>query len=349
MFGVRALLLGLAVAALTGAPALACGVMVSEEGSAELEGFEALLSWADDEETLLVVVRYASPEDEFAWMMPFPAPPQVDEGTIEPIVAAREISTPPPPEPEGDGEGAGAPPQVGVDVIDREIVGDLEFVTLGGERANELARWMRRHGFAFHDTQEATVQGYLDEGWVVVAARVLPGAPAEGEMVPVRFRFDTEEPVYPLRVAGSSHNDVLPMELYVVTPFRPESEAYAETIVRPADGVFAEARDRLELRYSAPLTQDERASLRSPGVRPKAGAWLTRYEAIWRPETLEADLVLRSAPVQEAVAFAEEEEGGGRGSLATTIAIAVASAVILVGIAVVSRRRAGRRPVGGPV
>ena len=345
----RALVFGVGVAVLSAAPALACGVMVSEEGTAELAGFEALLSWSDGGETLLVAVRYASPEDEFAWMMPFPEPPQVEEGTLEPILAAREISTPPPPEPEGDGEGAGAPPPVGVDVIDREVVGDLELVTLGSERAAELQRWMRSHGFAFHDTQEETVQAYLDEGWVIVAARVLPGAPPEGEMVPVRFRFDAEEPVYPLRVAGSSHADELPMELYVVTPFRPESETFAETVVRPREGSFPDARDRLEGRYSAPLTQDERARLRSPGVRPKRGAWLTRYEAAWRPETLDADLVLRSSPVQEAVDFTVAEEADDRGSLATTIAIAAAAAVILVAVAVVSRLRAGRRPQGGPV
>jgi hypothetical protein len=333
---VRALVLGLGVAVSTAGPALACGVMISEEGSAELDGFEALLSWEDDQETMLVAVRYTSAEDEFAWMMPFPAAPEVDEGTIDPILAARDISTPPLPPSDGDGAGA---PQAGVDVIDREVVGDLEFVTLGGEQAAELQRWMRREGFAFHDTQEAAVQEYLDQEWVIVAARVLPGAPAEGEMVPVRFRFDAEEPVYPLRVAGSSHSDALPMELYVVTPFRPESETYDETIVRPDDGAFPEAADRLEIRYSAPLTQDERSRLRSPGIRPKAGAWLTRYEATWRPETLGLDLVLRSSPVQEPVAFDEGEEEDGLSPVAMIAIAAAAALVLLLLIVVISRRR----------
>src|SRR5688572_5725718 len=173
-------------------------------------------------------------------MVPFPAVPEVDEGTTDPITIAREISTPP--LPPSDGEGGGAP-QVGVGVEGREIVGDLEFVTLSGERASEIQRWMRRHDFAFHDTQESVVQSYLDDGWFIVAARVRPGAPSEGAMTPVRFEFDSEEPVYPLRVAGSSHATAIPMELYVVTPYRPASETYQEEQVEPIDGVFAEPED----------------------------------------------------------------------------------------------------------
>jgi hypothetical protein len=89
------------------------------------------------------------------------------------------------------------------------------------------------------------------------------------------------------------------MTLFVITGDRPVSATHDETVVGPdRDGDFPAAESRLELRYTAPLDRLEASSL---GVTP--GTWLTRYEALWAPPDLTADLVVEPAADQSAVGF----------------------------------------------
>lgn len=192
---------------------------------------------------------------------------------------------------------------------------------------------------------QPAVQSYLDRGWVLVAARALPGAEASGALTPVRFRFRTSEPLYPLALAGSGHESLrLPMTLFVITGDRPVSATYHETVVRPdLDGHFPTAKSRLELRYTAPLDRRDATSL---GVTP--GTWLTRYGALWAPPDLTADLVLDPATDQSAVGFGwllEEYASARRGVYLARAALIAAPVLLasLVGWWLVVRRRRRRR------
>jgi hypothetical protein len=204
---------------------------------------------------------------------------------------------------------------------------------------------MTEHRFAFHDRQQPAVQSYLDRGWVLVAARALPGAEASGALTPVRFRFRTSEPLYPLALAGSGHESLrLPMTLFVITGDRPVSATYHETVVRPdRDGDFPAAGNRLELRYTAPLDRLDATSL---GVTP--GTWLTRYEAMWEPPDLTDDLVLEPAADQSAVGFGwllEEYASARRGVYLARGALIAAPILLASGVGgwLVVRRRRRRR------
>jgi hypothetical protein len=349
------------VAALgTALPALACGGVVSSTGAAEMGGFEAFLEHDGTTEDLLVAVAYQGADDPegFAWLMPFPEAPEVTEGDLGPIEAAGALTEPPQredhvpemiPTDEGDGFAVGEAPGGGADVLDRTRVGDLEFVTLGAGQAAEITEWMSDHGFAFHDEQEPAIQAYLDRGWVLVAARVAPGAaPDVGALTPVRFRFASPEPVYPLALAGSSHQDLaLSMELFVVTPDRVHSATYPESVVRPDDqGDFPAPQSRLELRYAAPLSPAEASSVEGP-----AGSWLARYEAAWAPADLTEELVLERSPDQAAVDYRDllDEYASARRWVYVARAGLIGVPVLLIGGVVwLVVRRSRRRAVSPP-
>ncbi|HLQ61513.1 MAG TPA: DUF2330 domain-containing protein [Candidatus Acidoferrales bacterium] len=288
-----------------GAPAgaEACGALVSRDGSAELNSFTALLAWEAGNEELLVTIAYQS-NQEFGWLLPLPAAPVVTAGNSVGLRRALVISTPPAPPHHGFGFGAAAPP--GPTELGRATVGGYELVTLGGGDAQSVGHWLTDHGFAFHDRQAAAVQSYLDRHWVLEAARVAPGALAgPAQLTPVHLSFRTPEPVYPLLIAGSGHATAIPMTLLVVTPFRPRSTTFAQTVVKPdAYGQFPAAGDRLELRYSAPLDADERTTVMA-SVHVAAGSWLTRYQASWSPATLSSDLILDVDPSQSRVDFSD--------------------------------------------
>lgn len=328
---------------------LACGGMVSESGGAELTGFEALLRWDGSTEELLVSVAFEAADPEFGWLMPLPSAPEVEEGDPAPIEAAFEITQPPQAPPEDDGEGAGAPVvggEPGVDVIGRDTVGGLRFVTLGGERAAEVARWMRKHGFAFHDRQAPVMQGYLDRGWVIVAARVAPGEEPASSLTPVLFSFAADRPTYPLAMAGAGHrNQDLDMTLFVLSPFRPASTTYPETLVRPdPETGFPSPGRRLELRYSAPLRGN------APRLDASAGTWLTRYEASFDVPALTDDLVLVRAEEQAPLDYSDLADESVAWLSWVLIPLALVLLAIWISMRMARRRRvaeAARMPGSG--
>jgi hypothetical protein len=327
--------------------------MVSDEGQAELTGFEALLRWDGSTEEIQVSVAYTSADPEFAWLMPLPSAPEVQEGDSALIDEAFAITEPPEPE-TGDDEGAGAPPAVGgapgVDVIGRDTVGGLRFVTLGGQGAAEVSRWMKKHGFGFHDRQEPVLQDYLDREWVVVAARVAPGQKLTAALVPVWFTFPSDEPVYPLAMAGAGHQGLdLRTTLFVLTPFRPASTTYRERVVAPSpeDG-FGPPGGRLELRYSAPLGDQAERMAATPDT------WLTRYEAEFPVQTLREDLILAPASTQTPIDYSDlGDDGAGILFWVTRVGVVVIAAVLAIWISLgFARRRrsseAPRMPGSGP-
>lgn len=327
--------------------ALACGGMVSESGGAELIGFEALLRWEGDREELVVSVGYTSGDPEFAWLMPLPSAPKVSEAGDDLITEAFRITEPPQLEAEeSEDDTATAPPVAGgapgVEVIDRQTVGALRFVTLGGESASEVTRWMRRHRFAFHDRQQPVLQDYLDRGWVVVAARGLQGDPGTASLVPVRFRFRADEPVYPLALAGTGHEEQnLDVSLFVLSPFRPTATTFEERIVRPNDtGDFPAPGNQLELRYSAPLGEG-----RADRMQATPGTWLTRYEASLVTTDLTTDLVFARSPSQTAIDYSNlTGDGSGSWILWTAIGIVLFVFAVWISLGMARRRRAEEAP-----
>jgi len=300
------------VIALSPQAALACGAMVSESGQAEMLGFEAMLRWDGATEELLVSVDFQSKDPTFAWLMPLPAAPEIEEADLKPIERALEISEPP--DLSGvvpellPGQEESAPPAVGgaqIDVLGSTRIGGLRFVTLSGKHAQDVAKWMRKHGFAFVDTQEPVLQGYLDRGWIVVAARIASGAEGfvSGSVLPVRFTFPSPEPTYPLAMTGSSHLGLgLGMRLFVLSPFRPTSSTYKERIIEPEpDGHFALFNQGgLELRYSAPLGKEASKLEAAPQT------WLTWYESSGMSvNRLTQDLVFARAADQTPIDYSD--------------------------------------------
>ena len=336
------------VALLTLSPqaALACGAMVSDKGQAELTGFEALLRWDGSTEELLVSVDFQTADSAFGWLMPLPAAPEIVEGNLAPIERAFRISEPPIEVDDADGEGSGAPPAVGgapgVDVLGRDTVGGLRFVTLGAKGAADAARWMKKHGFAFQDRQEPVLQDYLDKGWVVVAARVAPGGEPAASLVPVSFEFAASEPAYPLAMAGAGHSELgLEMTLFVLSPFRPTSTTYPEVVVEPdPSSGFGAPGPRLELRYSAPL------GARAGRMDATPETWLTRYEANLPLQMLNQDLILTEAAEQTPIDHSDLGDDAVVLFWVTRIGVVIVAAVLAIWISLglARRRRSSEAP-----
>ena len=327
-----AALASLGALGLTASPAVACGGLVSPNGSAEMGGFSALISFDGAKEDLIAGVLYQNAHsDGFGWLMPLPSAPQITPGDPSGLTAAQAITEPPHPSALHVG-GAGAPgSSQGVTELGRTTVQGLEFVTLAAGDTAALATWMTTHGFVFHDRQQTSVQGYLDRHWVVVVARAAPGtAPANG-VIWVRMQFTSANLTYPMAIAGANHPGTLSTTVFVVTPYRPQSQGLAQEVQRPDDnGYFASPGSRLELRYSAQL-QGADATRLSASVSVPQSPWLTRYDSLWNDTDLATDLVLTRSPDQSPIDYAALQNKLDRDQATTRLIIAA----LIIGFIVV--------------
>ena len=279
--------------------ALACGTLVSEDGSAELGDLSALLVFDGTAERLVVTIDYSGASDGsgFAWLMPFPSSPEIAEADDSVIRDAVALTQPP--------ERSDHVPSVvpllcacGADTedggstsVERTLVGDLEFSTLSSSSISDVERYLNRNGYAWHDRQREVVAGYLSRGWDLVAAKVRDGVVPAGTLASVSFDFAADEAVYPLAMAGSDHaGEPVGMSLVAVTPGRARSTTLPLDIAREDDDYVA-ADDGIELWYSAPATNAEANALGIEG-----DLWVSRIEASLAPEELEQDLVLAADP-----------------------------------------------------
>ena len=96
-----------------------------------------------------------------------------------------------------DAAGGGA-----VEVVGEQDLGPLRIVTLRGDDAAAVGQFLEREGFPVPDGLEPLAQEYLDQGWLLVAARLrAKDGEALQRLQPLVIRFASDEVVYPLRMS----------------------------------------------------------------------------------------------------------------------------------------------------
>ena len=110
-----------------------------------------------------------------------------------------------------------------VSVIDRKSVGIYDTVTLKSLDGQALFDWLKRNGFATPTNFIPAIRAYAQEGWYFVASKIRLDAPMQdaANPHPLSLKFQTERPVYPLRLTGID-NEPCRIELFVFGPDRAE-------------------------------------------------------------------------------------------------------------------------------
>jgi len=263
---------------------------------------EAFIAYDPDTRTEDLVLRVGFQGDrrDFAWIVPVPSLPVLEEADVffftqcrlltRPIYRQRD---------EGLGCRSTRPGNdvapAGVEIYDEQRVGIYQTLTLGASEADALADSLERWGY-LHDRNRretrAALQTYIDRAWYFVAMRVdstsLPFRPPGyiwyGYLQPIRLTFASDEIVYPMRISAISSREEVGLTMYVCAPHRMEFPGAAleyANCFSPAE--LAEARD------DCPL----------PAAFLDEGRFLTRLHAVFRPSTMGEDLVLRPAASDE--------------------------------------------------
>jgi hypothetical protein len=178
---------------------------------------------------------------DFAWIIPVPALPEIDTENGElfrdcyyltkPINARRDESW-------GCDEydsrvgGVMNPGDGGVTIYDEEQVGIYNTITVGATEAGQLSDSLTVWGY-LHETNrtaiEEALQYYIDKEpvWYFVAIQidssevVMPNEPYwTGAIEPVSFTFDSETPIYPMRISAISAPQTTELLLYISADHR---------------------------------------------------------------------------------------------------------------------------------
>jgi hypothetical protein len=172
-----------------------------------------------------IQIQYEGEAEEFAWIIPVTAVPEVLvgsqalfdnmlQGTVPTFVQRTDTVG----DCNGGGFGFGCSADAagdggywepyaetggnedgGPDILDRGFAGAFEYVTLTGDSVDEVVTWLEMAGYAQDEDAPPILEEYLQEDFVFVAVKLRSGADVE-EIHPLAIRYPGVEPCIPIRL-----------------------------------------------------------------------------------------------------------------------------------------------------
>ena len=224
-----------------------------EEFAVSQQAEQIIFEYEDGVVTAHVLIQYAGAPESFAWIVPVPAVPELElsalgafgllEKLTAPAVGADIENICPQPEwacryheaiycgdvfgggddsadfvdsgassSDADDPGGGGTP--GVDIIDRQTVGDYDTVIFDAGDTAAAVRWLQQEGFIVNETMAPYMQPYADMDMLFVAAKLLPGADATA-IKPLMMRFPAAAPMVPLVLTAVAAEPHLTVTTYI--------------------------------------------------------------------------------------------------------------------------------------
>jgi hypothetical protein len=174
---------------------------------------KALLVFDHGVEDLVLEVKYEGASEDFGWIVPLPSRPEMTPDRPELFEELSKL-TQSPRHARGDlvaGATRGMSSELsGVSVLEHRRVGVYDATVLAAGRGDALSAWLAKHGFHVAAGGARVLDGYARRGWVFTALRIHPAerdsslvqSLAAGTIQPLRFRFRSTEPVYPLAISA---------------------------------------------------------------------------------------------------------------------------------------------------
>lgn len=171
-------------------------------------------------ETMVLQVSFRGNAKDFAWIVPTPSKPEIEESSDNLFSSLEELTT------ENYHILESAPMELGmgsikdtakVSVIETKRVGIFKIDVLAANDAEALARWLSDHQYQFPEKQAYILENYIDNDWYFTAIKVDAGLVEEdiiserlktGHATPIKFVFKSEKIVYPLEISSVGINEI---------------------------------------------------------------------------------------------------------------------------------------------
>lgn len=237
--------------------ALACGGLFCNSAQpVDQVGERILFALVDDKIEVHVQISYEGPAEEFSWIVPVPAEPELMVSTDD-IFQRLGMSTAPLYQPviedlgecnsgvvtgqsapnvdmaASDGGGGQAPfeaPEATVTVVQELQVGPYDAQILTANDAGVLVQWLEEHDYDLPPGGEDKIAPYVSAGSYYIGLQLQKDRDA-GDLVPVAFRYPGADPMIPLQLTAVAAGDDMRLQPFVLGPSRAVPENYLHVVV----------------------------------------------------------------------------------------------------------------------
>ena len=335
------------VVVLGAGPALACGGLVSPNGTIQLVRTTTLAAYHDGLEHYVTGFKFVGDGAEFGSIVPLPANPirivRGGDWTLQRLEI--EVQPPVPEALAFDSAGAAAARAPAVVVQEKDI--DALHLTVVKGGAFGVGKWATEHGFLLPPDAPEVLQFYAKRSPYFMAVQFdAKKAKARGESIgdaiPIHLVMRTREPWVPLRILGlgAGANAPIQADVFLLTDQAPNMLP----VPKGATGSGPEAPGLVQKRSEAASTFLLRQLRSDRGMKwlPSRDMWLTFLTLDAKAGELKYDLALnvrggRPSPVD--AGFTRAPVSLPSGPPAMVWAVAVGAGLLLVMLVVAGRER----------
>lgn len=196
---------------------------------------------ADHTVTAIVQISYSGDRDAFAWIVPVPGVPVLDASTPELVLNALAQATDPNYFKQQcsatfyDSAGTGGTTAAGgatgstppVTVLDQQVVGPYETVTLAATTATDLVDWLQSNQYRITDQMIPVLQPYIENGLHFVALRLQADRTAE-DITPLTMTYQSDKPMIPIRLTRIAAQPEMGIVTWILSDRRWAPENYVD-------------------------------------------------------------------------------------------------------------------------
>jgi hypothetical protein len=175
----------------------------------------AVIYFENNTETLVVSTKFQGDADNFAWIIPTPAKPEVKKSSLELFNSLAKLT-----EKYADaydrstGLGLGleyaAPAKQAVEVIETKKIDYYDISVLKASDEQELNKWFNDHGYKFPTSANYVLKSYIDNNWYFTAVKIsgdylsdnLNQVVRYGDLIPLSLKFSTDKIVFPMKISS---------------------------------------------------------------------------------------------------------------------------------------------------
>lgn len=231
----------IAVLAISPSDTYACGGFFCGGVPVDQAGEDVLFVIDEGRVTAHIRIAYQGAAEDFSWVVPVSAVPEIDVGTDE-VFDVLSMATSPrawarwegigcdgsyygggsfgsagDSDASSSGDGDSGPPPV--TIVSSGAVGPFDTIVVDSSDPDALGWWLRDNGYDVPETADPIVASYVEKGWFFVALKLRKGEDT-GALQPIVLRMDSSEACLPLELTAIAAVDDMPVRVWFLADGR---------------------------------------------------------------------------------------------------------------------------------